>query len=78
MPIEGLAGDPEFGSEVADLGAGLAHGGQGEPEFGRGHFVGASAVGQPARWVDVRSDWRTFHKPDAAVIARFAEQQSTY
>ncbi|MGM7776864.1 NUDIX domain-containing protein [Arthrobacter sp. KNU-44] len=32
--------------------------------------------GQPARWVDVRSDWRTFHKPDAAVIARFAEQQS--
>ncbi|MFF2297884.1 NUDIX hydrolase [Arthrobacter sp. NPDC058127] len=33
--------------------------------------------GQPARWVDVRSDWRTFHKPDATVIARFAEQQST-
>ncbi|WP_284983522.1 NUDIX hydrolase [Arthrobacter sp. efr-133-TYG-118] len=32
--------------------------------------------GQPARWVDVCSDWRTFHKPDAAVIARFAEQQS--
>ncbi|GAA5192126.1 hypothetical protein GCM10023346_13450 [Arthrobacter gyeryongensis] len=32
--------------------------------------------GQPAQWVDVRSDWRTFHKPDAAVIARFAEQQS--
>ncbi|WP_319801842.1 NUDIX domain-containing protein [Arthrobacter sp. YA7-1] len=35
-------------------------------------------VGQPARWVDVRSDWRTFHKPDATVIARFAEQQSAY
>ncbi len=35
-------------------------------------------AGQPARWVDVRSDWRTFHKPDAAVMARFAEQQSTH
>ncbi|WP_308167012.1 MULTISPECIES: NUDIX hydrolase [Arthrobacter] len=34
--------------------------------------------GQPARWVDVRSDWRTFHKPDATAIARFAEQQRTY
>ncbi|MGO4492648.1 NUDIX domain-containing protein [Arthrobacter sp. 2YAF22_2] len=32
-------------------------------------------VGQPAHWVDVGSDWRTFHKQDAAVMARFAEQQ---
>lgn len=34
-------------------------------------------IGQPACWVDVGSGWRTFHKPDATVIARFAEQQST-
>ena len=34
-------------------------------------------AGQPARWVDVDADWRTFHKPDAALIARFAETQST-
>lgn len=32
-------------------------------------------VGQLARWVDVNADWRTFHKSDSAVIARFAEQQ---
>ncbi|MET3811636.1 NUDIX hydrolase [Arthrobacter sp. UYEF3] len=32
-------------------------------------------VGQPARWVDVDTDWRTFHKTDSRVIARFAEQQ---
>ncbi|UKA56941.1 NUDIX domain-containing protein [Arthrobacter sp. FW306-2-2C-D06B] len=34
-------------------------------------------AGQPARWVDIGADWRTFHKSDAAVIARFAEQQNT-
>lgn len=33
-------------------------------------------VGQPTHWIDVGSDWRTFHKQDAAVMARFAEQQS--
>ncbi|WP_354247483.1 NUDIX domain-containing protein [Arthrobacter sp. UYEF20] len=32
-------------------------------------------VGQPARWIDVGSDWRTFHKQDATAVARFAEQQ---
>jgi 8-oxo-dGTP diphosphatase len=32
-------------------------------------------AGQPARWVDVDADWRTFHKADSTVIARFAEQQ---
>jgi 8-oxo-dGTP diphosphatase len=35
-----------------------------------------SEVGQPAHWIDAGSDWRTFHKQDAAVMARFAEQQS--
>jgi hypothetical protein len=44
VPVEGLAGDAQFGAEVADFCVGLAHGGQGEPEFGRGHLVGASAV----------------------------------
>lgn len=33
-------------------------------------------VGQPAHWIGVGSDWRTFHKQDAAVMVRFAEQQS--
>ena len=44
MPVEGLAGNAEFGAEVADFGVGLAHGRHGEPEFRGGHFVGASAV----------------------------------
>lgn len=30
-------------------------------------------VGQPARWVDVRSAWRTYHRGDAEVVVRFAE-----
>lgn len=34
-------------------------------------------VGQPARWVDVGAQSRTFHKPDSTVIARFADQQRT-
>ena len=44
MPVEGLAGDAEFGAEVADFVFGLAHGSHGEPEFGRRHFVGPAAV----------------------------------
>jgi 8-oxo-dGTP diphosphatase len=32
-------------------------------------------AGQPVRWVDVNTGWRTFHEADAAVIAQFAEQQ---
>jgi 8-oxo-dGTP diphosphatase len=32
-------------------------------------------VGQPVRWVNVCADWRTFHKADSTLIARFAEQQ---
>lgn len=31
-----------------------------------------SEPGQPARWVDLDSDWRTFHSPDVALIRRFA------
>ncbi|MDQ0756343.1 NUDIX domain-containing protein [Arthrobacter sp. B3I4] len=31
--------------------------------------------GQPARWVDVDSKWRTFHTADSAVIAGFAATQ---
>ena len=47
VPVEGLAGDAQFGAEAADLGVGLAHGGHGEPELGRGHLVGPSAVASP-------------------------------
>ena len=39
-----MAGDAEFGAEVADPGSWFAHGRHGEPEFRRGHLVGASAV----------------------------------
>ncbi|WP_445154291.1 NUDIX domain-containing protein [Arthrobacter sp. Hor0625] len=31
--------------------------------------------GQPARWADVDTDWRTFHRLDAGVIAGFAAAQ---
>jgi len=43
VPVEGLAGDAEFGAEVADLGVGLAHGGSGQAELGRGHLEGPAA-----------------------------------
>jgi len=43
VPVEGLAGDAEFGAEVADLGVGLAHGGGVQAEFGGGHLEGSAA-----------------------------------
>src|SRR6478735_3187177 len=42
VTVKGLAGDAELSAEVAYLGAGLAHGCHGEPEFRRGHLVGTS------------------------------------
>ena len=33
VPVQGLAGDAEFGAQVADLGVGLAHRGGSEAEF---------------------------------------------
>lgn len=34
-----------------------------------------SEPGQPVRWVDVNSAWRTFHERDALVIAEFGQHQ---
>ncbi len=43
VPVQGLAGDAEFGAEVADLGVGLAHRGGGQAELGGGHLEGPAA-----------------------------------
>jgi hypothetical protein len=34
VPVEGLAGDPDFSAELADVGVGLAHGGGREAQLG--------------------------------------------
>lgn len=44
MSVERLAGDPEFLAQRADPGLGVAHGGHGETEFGRCHFVRGAAA----------------------------------
>ena len=44
MPVQGLPRDAKLLAKLADIGAGLAHAGDGEPDFRRGHFVGAAAV----------------------------------
>jgi len=49
VPVQGLAGDAEFGAEIADLGVGLAHRGGGQTEFGRGHLEGRPPLRPRAR-----------------------------
>jgi hypothetical protein len=44
MPVQGLAGDAEFGAKIADFRIGPAHRCQGETKLGGGHLVGTSAV----------------------------------
>ena len=44
MAVKRLACDPELGAQFTDLGAGLAHRGLRESQFGRGHLERAPAV----------------------------------
>src|SRR5215213_11390301 len=44
MTLKRLACDPEFGAQVADLGAGFAHRGLRKPQLGGRHLEGAPAV----------------------------------
>src|SRR3954447_18398837 len=44
MTVKRLACDPEFGAQLADLGAGLAHRGLGRPYLSCGHLKRAPAV----------------------------------
>ena len=47
MPIQRLAGDTEFGEELADPGFGFAHGRHGQPQLGDRHLIGPAAVAAP-------------------------------